>query len=351
MSIMRTMPRDCRKKPQKFFEEAGFLFKGIRLLSIFLITFPVMVSCEDFFISEAVHVNIPGSESRLVVYSYISPQDTVIRVRVHRSDPYYSKAKAEPVSGKAIVSMARKGGKKSVLEYSENYQCYVIRSEKFKIEPGFIYQLSVELENGEKVEAECYVPELKYEYIWTEVMPAEVDEWGTEHISINWKITTRKNPEVNYYSTGAYIITHTVIDFGDELLRFYDTHDLGLEKGSKYIADGEGRTFSYKAEMLKFYSDYYPPDNPGYTNETVDSLFVYVMQTDENYYLFHRSYENYYYSENFPFEESILIYSNIDEGLGVFAGYNRQNVYVPVSSRSGHGPEAAAGCRHQASRH
>jgi hypothetical protein len=156
---------------------------------------------------------------------------------------------------------------------------------------------------------------------------------------------------VNYYSTGAYITTHTVIDFGDELMRFYDIHYLGLEKGSKYIADDAGRTFSFKAEMLKFYSSDYPPDNPGYTNESVDSIFVYVMQTDENYYLFHRSYENYFDYGDFLLEEGILIYSNIEGGLGVFAGYNRKNLYVPVSSRSGHGPEAAAGCRYQASRH
>jgi hypothetical protein len=191
MNIIKTISvRTGRKIPQRYYGAAGFLFKGIRLLCLILFTFLVMVSCEDFFISEAAHVKIPGSESRLVVYSYISPQDTVIRVRVHRSDPYYSQAKAEPVSGQAVVSLARKGGKKSVLGYSENYQCYFIRPEEFKIEPGFIYQLSVELENGEKVKAECYVPELKYEYIWTEVMPVEVDEWGTGRSSINWKITT-----------------------------------------------------------------------------------------------------------------------------------------------------------------
>ena len=326
-----------RKHPEKLPGGKLSMVSKAGFLSFIVIMLLVLVSCEDFFISEVTNVEIPGSESRLVVYSYISPQDTVIRVHVHRSTPYYSTSETEPVLGQAIVSLARKGGEISVLEYSEKYRCFVIRSGEFKIEPGFIYQLSVELANGDKVRAECYVPEMDYEKIEAEALITKVDEWGNEFTTIDWKITTSKNTEGNYYSSGAYLSSYRSSINDGQAESFVYHQDLWLEKGSQYILDESGKTHSFKAGYWG--TDYYYP--PGYYDDTeemrdqqiIDSIFVYVLQTDENYYLFHRSHENYYYyGDDFPFAESVILFSNIEDGLGVFAGYNRENIYVPVEN-------------------
>jgi hypothetical protein len=339
MDIMRIISvKTGRDKPKRFYKTAKYLFRRIRLLSIMVFALLVAVSCEDFFLSEATSVNIPGGDSRLVVFSYLSPQDTVIRVRVSRSVPYYNPVKDEPFEGQAIVSLAVKGGEKSFLEYNEDYSCFVISPDEFKIEPGNIYQLSVELENGERVTAECYVPEMEYNKVEAEALYDEADVWGNKYTSVNWKITTSKNPEGSYYSTGAYVSSYRSYVYDDLTESSESIQELWLEKGNQYMFDESGRTWSFKATHWGI--DYsYPPDYYDYPEElqnsrNIDSIFVYLMQTDENYYLFHRSYENYYYyGDDFPFAESVLIYSNVDGGLGIFAGYNRKNFYVPVLSR------------------
>ena len=354
MSNMKTSTAQTGRK--KAHDMAEILHKRIRLFTVIIFVFLFMVSCEDFFISEATNVNIPGGESRLVIYSFISPQDTVIRVHVYRSVPYYNRIKAEPFSGQPIVSLARKGGEKSILEYSSSYHSYIIRSTEFRIEPGHFYELSVELENGEKVRAECYVPELEYEKMETEVVTNEIDKWGTRYTSINWKITPVKNSGVNYYSTGAFIKTHTVIYIDGELITFDNTSDLELEKGNKYTVDESGRTISFKAGMFKYY-DYshlqkYYDYQKSEQSHNEDSVFVYIMQTDDNYYHFHRSYENYFqFDDGFPFAESVIIYSNIEGGLGAFGGYNRKNLFVWASNQPDQGRATVPGHRYQCNRH
>lgn len=340
MDILRIISVKIEWKNQdKHFKAADCLFRRIKPVSFLFIAFLAMVSCEDFFISEVTNVEIPGSESKLVVYSYISPQDSVLRVHVSRSIPYYSTVKEEAIMGQVIVSLSRQGGERKILEYDQNYRCFVIRSEMFKVEPGLFYNLSVELESGERVDAECYVPELEFDKIEAEALKAETDEWGNEYTSIDWKITTRNNGQANYYSSGAYVSSYRTTSYNGLTESFIYHQDLWLEKGSQYIFDESGRTWSFKAGHWG--SDYfYLPGDYDYTQgmpdiQSVDSIFVYVMQTDENYYLFHRSYDNYnYYGDDFPFAESVIIYSNIDGGLGVFAGYNRKNIYVPVPDRN-----------------
>lgn len=310
-------------------------FSGFKLWIFFALSLAT-ISCQDFFISEVTNLDIPGGESRLVVYSYISPGDSLISVHVKRSSPYFNPSVSEPVEGNAEVYMAKKGEDPVRLNYSEKYKTFITGNDEFAVEPGYNYTLTVETFNGETAEAECYVPELEYEMIRIGQPVIEEDEWGGEHITFTWSFTAKQDNSENYYSSGAYVKVYRSGSPGEENdTVLFDIFDLWIDRGDNYISDNDGRTYFFKAnqwiEDFPNYDDPFIEERPddGLRFETIDSVFVYIMQTDENYYLFHESLQNYNNFGNSPFTESVLIYSNIEGGLGVFAGYNRKDFSIP----------------------
>ncbi|MGB4204037.1 MAG: DUF4249 family protein [Bacteroidales bacterium] len=318
------------KKPKynilsKRFANTGFM----AVVLVFMLS---LVSCEDYFITDAKHLKIPDSKPRLVVYSFISPQDTIIRVHVQRSIPYsMSDDQVEPVGNKARVFISKKGHPASELAYSAKYKCFTIPSNEFSIEPGFYYQLNVESFEGEKASAECYVPEPLYSNLTIDSLYKGYDSYGGSFVILEYRFKAIDNSAENYYSTGAYRKFYYEDWFGgvDTTIMNQFIYNFSIEHGDSYIADKDGKTYRIKANTWRYdYIDYKDATNTA--SQYFDSIFVYIMQTDRNYYHFHKSYYNYsYYDDDFPFAESVHIYSNIVNGLGVFAGYNRQDIYVP----------------------
>jgi hypothetical protein len=58
-----------------------------------------------------------------------------------------------------------------------------------------------------------------------------------------------------------------------------------------------------------------------------DSVFisVYLMNTEESYYLYHTSLNEFDRSDN-PFSEAKPVYSNIKGGLGIFTSYTMDSL-------------------------
>ncbi len=297
---------------------------------VFLFT---LVSCEDFFTSEAKNLKIPGGEPRLVIYSFISPQDSIIRVHVHRSLPYSKKeTQVEPVGNKATVLIAKKGLSAKQLSYSNQYNCFYIAFSEFSVEPGCFYQLNIESFEGEKVSAECYVPELQFIEFNIDSVFTEHDNYGGSKLILRYNFTATANTAEKYYATGAYRSSYIAGDnYGNMDTVLTTIHDFEIEHGNNYIADNSGEKYFIQASTWTYDFQANKISLPNSCNLIFDSIFVYLMQTDQPYYLFHRSLGNYdNYDEDFPFAESVHIYSNIINGLGVFAGYNRKNFYIPV---------------------
>jgi hypothetical protein len=60
-----------------------------------------------------------------------------------------------------------------------------------------------------------------------------------------------------------------------------------------------------------------------------DSAFlkIYLLNTDKPYYDYHKSIEKYQSGET-PFTEASPIYSNIKDGLGIFAAYTYDSIVI-----------------------
>ncbi len=313
-----------------------YMKKGIRnilkytgnILFILLMLF-ITVSCEDFFLSEAENVDIPGGEPQLVVNSYISPQDTLIRVYVHRSIPHIGYGRVSPVNENADVQMAPRGGGFTKLSYDFNLRAFTIPANEFAVVAGTYYQLKVESSEGEFVEAECYVPEHTVEDVSFVDLRVVNDNWGSMQMLIGWSVKPQKTSETNYLRTGGFIRSYRVDNYGNNPdTLFLGSFTLWIDRGNEFFSDSLGNRYNFRGEHHSYIDiDGNPGKNEDY--QYIDSVFVSVFQTDYSYYRFHKSAENYfYYDDGFPFAESVRIYSNIVGGLGTFGGYNRKDYMI-----------------------
>ena len=276
-----------------------------------------LLGCEDFFITEAGDPYMNNFRQRLVVYSYISPQDTLIRVFVERSTTYGQNPLGQQLGGQADVFMGKKGGPLKQLAWMPDRYYFAIDPREIGIEAGEHYVLKVESHAGEKVEAECRVPEM--DFTGFEMHPPRFygDPNYSPQFVLNWSFRAPDNGLERYYSSGGYRKIYQ--------LRYrnqtYDTVFAGiapyyLQRGQEFVAGNKAASFSFGI------TDYYDPKRP-------DSSFIYVLQTDEHYYRFHKTVsEAVHHPDDSPFAQAVNIYSNIRGGLGVFAGYNRRDYYA-----------------------
>lgn len=302
--------------------------KHIFIVFALLIT---MTGCEDFFISEVDNVKIPGSEPQLVVNSYISPQDTLIKVYVHRSRPHgMTHVEVSPVNENAEVYMAPKGGEFKKLSYDFNLRAFIIPATEFPVAPGKDYQLKVETPNGESVEAECHVPEHAVEDVSFVDLRVVYDTWGGMEVLIGWSVKPLKTAETNYFRTGGFVRSYRVRNYGDNDTIYAGSQDLWLDRGNELFSDAAGARYNFRGEFFGWIDiDGTQGQDEYYQN--IDSVFVTVIQSDFSYFRFHQSVENYfYYDDDFPFAEPVHIYSNIKGGLGAFGGYSRRDYLLRV---------------------
>ena len=308
---------------------SGLLIPGTRckLLSFFIVFLLALTGCEDFFLSEADNVSIPLSEPRLVVNSYISPQDTMIKVYVNRSRPHVGKSIVSPVNENADVYMAPKGGDFIKLSYDFNLRAFVVPASEFPVVPGRYYQLTVETPEGEFAEAECFVPEHAVEDVSFVDVRVVYDTWGGMEILIGWSVKPQKTHETNYFRTNGIMRSYRASNFNDEPF-FVGSSPLWLDRGNEFFSDSQGSRYNFKGEHFGFIDvDGNLGDNEAY--RFIDSVFITVFQTDFPYYRFHQSVEDYFfYDDDFPFAEAVRIYSNIEGGLGAFGGYNRKEYMI-----------------------
>ncbi|MBW6480388.1 MAG: DUF4249 domain-containing protein [Bacteroidales bacterium] len=287
----------------------------------------LLAGCEDFFISEATNVDIPGSEPQLVVYSFISPRDTMIRVKVYRSLPNTMDPRnVPPVNGEAHVHMAKKGEAFTQLSYDENLMAFVINANDFAVEAGNEYTLRVESFMGESVEAECFVPGFEIDTVILADPVQTTYQYEEIKTSFVWEVQPAPSSQVRYFRSGAYISTWGNYENQQQLI-LMSVMPLSIDTGQEYFTHTDESARVFKGSTWGYLNLGGGSIDYGNFNR-IDSVFAYVMQTDYHYYQFHKSVENYYNSDDgFIFSEAVYIYSNIKGGLGVFGGYNQKNYF------------------------
>ncbi len=266
-------------------------------LFVIVLSATLLTSCD----SMEKDVDVPASQPKLVVYSYISPDEDSVKVWVTQSVPLYTThplfSNQYPPISDASVTISD-GTQSYPLQFSAAIGQYFTTD--FQPQSGATYSLEVSTSRNQKVTARCTVP--------TQAPPT------VEMVSIEWEhsygyvraVTFKiKDGEGsgNYYRVVASVkYSYFGTDEG-----FYNT--IYFDKGEEFISDNakDGSYFTYQTEAIL-------PD-PSATIK----LKISISAIDEHYFNYHRSI-NAYQDDN-PFSEPTPVYSNINGGLGVFATY------------------------------
>jgi hypothetical protein len=290
----------------------------ILLIAILL----ALTACEK----EVTNIKLPQASSKLVVTSFISPQDTMLWVSVIESVPAIGKINlsSEDIRN-ATVSIS--DGERSInLLYDIQARTYTADAETLPIIPGKTYFLEVTDTKGRKAEASCTVPVTAEPALEIAIDSANgrYGDYMEYFMLMKWQDTPG---EINYYRIFAEISTNQEggtqytwpVSFesdgsGYSNIRLYSDNRLD---GAKFSSP-KGILF-HRSNSSQF------PRFPAIT-----TLYSYLLSTDEHYYHYHQSLMNNYNVDGNPFAEPVLLYSNVNGGLGVFAAYNRTTASMPL---------------------
>lgn len=288
------------------------MFKRIYLLcslSILLFT-----ACEK----EVTNLKSVEILPKLVVSCFISPQDTMLRATLAKSHPVLGIGEVSNnniLNGSIIIS----DGITSVeLAFNEKERLYTALASKMSIAEGKTYYLEANEPGGMKVSASCTVPvapnpSLNVRVDSTATKLGDGSDGYEHYIRMQWQDAPGEN---NFYRVAADLITKTM--YGDEYFDNVFAVFWPDEGKNQIMNDNE-----LEGAILSSPNGYLT----GLSNRTVSAqVYAYLLHTDKNYYLYHQSLRNSRVDN--PFAEPVLIYTNIQGGLGVFAGYTKETAVV-----------------------
>ncbi len=261
----------------------------------FILSCLLFLSC-----SKEAQVKLPDTKSLPVMYSYICPTDSVIRLKLLYSSPLYGANQVDvlaPVSDGDVKISSVQGT--AQLIFNQNTQYYELQTNTYPIVPGQVYKMTITTINGDVATAETQVP------ITTVPIDTVTLETITAHDLINVSFTDEPG-RLNYYRIAAlhaFAYTFQADTIADE------AHITKLYSDINH--DGENVSLDGRVHQSYDSTEYY-------STEYYD---VFLYNCSESYYNFHKSLIN--YTGDNPFAEPTFIYSNVKGGFGCFGAYTR----------------------------
>lgn len=302
----------------------------------------LLMACET-----VVEVDVPRDTPKLVANAFINP-DSLISVRVSKSKFVLDHTPLTTVDH-ASVHVFENDALIEKLEF-EGQGLY---TSSFKPSEGKEYTLQVTADGFEGIEATTFIKnpvpiqEIRYDTIRTEIGSSCIGEDCTTYYATNIKLHLKLDDpaeEENFYeievykkalhfsyepdSTGNYYPTDTVIYYQSVYLSTEDPAVTDLEfefEGEGYYGETllfSDEIFNGKPYTLDFKTDDY--------SINTEELIVILKSMDEARYRYLRSHELQDWNEGNPFAEPVNVYSNVENGYGIFGGYSSDSYIVNI---------------------
>ncbi len=317
---------------------AGFLYKFF-----LVVAWAGCVSC-DSLITTVPQSQLPGAASKLVVQSFIAPQDTLLRVWVSESAPYFTGTDYVAGSLSNARVILSDGSRQVRLQYDTSNLHYTVKAQEFPILEGGTYFLTV-TEGDRTAEATTTVPRAAVPITSYQLDTMYTNIYGpySRHdTALIIRYTWKDLPGApDFYRTSASVMLQTTLFETDEqgellehrvsnLSRFHwdNTFSRGEFQQDTH-QDGQEMTTSRGKAVFHIVNSVLTPNGIVYAkaNNRVERIRLELLRTDENYYRYHQSIERRADSDN-PFAEPAPVFSNVTGGLGVFASFNSFSLLV-----------------------
>ena len=345
-------------------------------ITYILISLSILITTSCSTIVE--NVDFPYEE-RLVISSFISPQDTLIEVKVAKTKPVtgtfsqnegsYSFGELsayKPLEG--VLIEISDGQKTVVVPYTEityprqisstpqtqgqtefaKRKGYFLNTKIFPILAGKTYNLSAKFPNLPIAKASCTIPQKAltnsdYQIIGGTKIDSVQRGYGTNNGVVVSRYYNLMKPftvlikdfpsEENFYSIAYFTRTETQ-DRSFQGNTPPPRITVNQERFSDFISDYKKDGGQLEFQKARFSVGYYDTDpNQNKNNSITKSsiLKIYIAVTDKAYYQYTKVVAK---SEGInsddPFSEPVLTYTNVQGGLGVFAGLNTTAITIDL---------------------
>ncbi len=276
--------------------------------------------------------------SKVVVSCFLSPQDSVLAVKVTRSSTVVGDSLNLLETGNNITdaTVTLSEGDRSVQLFYNNIQTpgdslqpyYSIDARLLPIRAGRTYKLTVQTTNRGKLSSTCTIPQ--------SVTPTAVafDSLADQsrrqpqryYVRVRWQDPAGQTNA--YQVAGIFRYTVSGPNFREEKYNSlsFDDDNRGLftDAGVDGTTLVSGRAFltlptSSSSSQPTFSSQF-----------NTASVIINLMSVEQTYYRYQEAAIRQRRSRNNPFAEPVLIPSNIEGGLGCFAGYNNATITMKL---------------------
>ena len=250
-------------------------------------------------------VELPVVESKLVISSFISPEDTIVKVGVTISQPLYNNSNSNQYSAVSYATVQITNGTTvQTMAYNADENYYFVSAAIFPITVGTTYNLTVSTPDGKNANASTSIPAQNATLIYTAEAVNNQSDGDTYAFRTEWNDTPGAE---DYYRLVYY----------DRFVYNFDTIYQEAFSNNFSDKDKDGTTMKEQFEIYAY-------SGAGFSNGE-----LHLIHASKEYYLYHKKLTEASFSGG-PFSEPVQMYSNINGGYGVFAGYNPYKIYVSL---------------------
>jgi hypothetical protein len=270
---------------------------------LILIAF-VLAACE-----KEANIKLPDTQPKLSVSCFISDSTDIIKATVYWSKPVFNNTDTLPEYPSNLTVTISGNGQTDTLLYNTEWSTYELSTDDFPLNAGVEYTLRVQAPNGETARAKTIIPAQKAIIADKSVsFTSSVDQYNNIIETYRYRITLNDISANEEFYRIMYYNDYFIPDVPDEF-------NVASNMGELFVSDNnlvDGKI--YTDNEVKFYG----------TSANISARYAYVIHGSEEYYRFHKSLSNYGYDN--PFAEPTIVFSNVENGLGVFAGFNQVRV-------------------------
>lgn len=254
------------------------------------------------------NVDLPEVPPKLVLSCFLTPQDTLIVVRVTKSRPVFQVSQQDvdaPVTDATVRIFGNSGSVQ--LNYDATLERYTVPASQFPIISGNEYRIEVSAPQVEGVSATTSIPG---------PAPADFDMTMTYTIDstdmYNWLYSLDVHTSFTDLPGGGdlYRLTGKLL-----IYQPFATDTASRSFGSEFYNDANGDGVFVTHEG----SPQFSVTAPAYGGDHPVALVTYLVRCSYEYYTYHVALSNYNEGGD-PFSEPTLMYSNVNGGYGIFAG-------------------------------
>ena len=279
-----------------------------------VILFLIAVSCEKY-----IDMKIPD-KGRKPVVNCMFYNDSVFIVQVFESKFILDDAGYQPIEN-AFVTISENGIVSDTLTYySQGYY----KSNNLISQIGKNYEIEATF-NGNTATGEGIIPSKQ---IITNIDTLLYYDQHNDNFRFNIKINDSEN-ETNYYMLKIEKVNSDYYNNNVQIV-YTNSEDLSIEtqwQGSQVINDnlfnGKAKTFSLDIDLSNLYN---------YNNEPI-KFYISLYSISKDCYLYAVTSQAQQNTNGSPFSEPVMVYNNIKNGYGIFAGASVYKDSIIVPSR------------------